>query len=490
MSKRLPSKSSIAILAAHAFAPLHLLAAGVSKQLASSGFQSLSQCQNDALAVRDCFLDVFQLHADASKVRALTSKGGVVSRGALIAGLKALSSGASPADRVLFFFSGQGVRIGDKLFLAPEDAWSPDEPDALLELGKVLEIVDSSPALQKLIILDVCWCGSQNPHAANVVPSALSKKFLEEYLRLGKTTAVVCSSSDSQAVTTRSPNPKLSLFSYHLEAALRGDSESLTDSLLTLPTLFDSVAAKVRRDSKAYKRVQQPVLVAPKAGTFVFGDFRPILNPASFSVDRYPIASLQFSDWEPMEAKDVLPNNKRWTYSLEHIAGLVNESLGSHLEERLGMVAANLKKALGFSTRDVDVSGTQIDFPDGVYQFVYEADHAKHGRLMHRIRFSPSWFGRSAEVVLVLEALSLSPTEVHIELFASIKPLELVPGLQAAGWKLTSELARKLEADWQGFHLVVEPSNLTFRGFSASELLTGPTKQAAVASGVMALLAQ
>jgi Caspase domain len=490
LSKRLPNKSSTGVLAANASCPLHLLAAGVSKQSVSSGFPSLSQCQHDALAVRDCFLDVFQLHAEPSKVRAMTSKGGIVSRGGLIAGLSALSSGASPSNRVLFFFSGNGVRIGDKLFLVPEDNVLPDDLNALLELGQVLEIVDSSPALQKLVILDVCWCGSQSSHDIAVLSSTFSKKFLEEYLRHAKTTAVLASSSDSQAVTTRSPNPKLSLFSYHLEAALRGDSEALTESFLTLPKLFDSVSAKVRRDSKAYKRTQQPILVLPTSDPFVFGDFRPILNPASFSVDRYPIASLQFSDWEPMEAKDVLTNNKRWTYSLEHIAGLVNESLGTHLEERLGTVVANLRRALGFSSRDVAVAGTQIDFPDGVYQFVYQADHAKHGRLMHRIRFGPGWFGRSAEVVLVLEALSLSPTEVRIEMIASVKPLELVPGLQAAGWKVSSELPRKLEAEWQSFHLVVEPSNLTFRGFSASELLAGPTKQAAVASGVMALLEQ
>ena len=490
MSKRLPNKSSTQVLAANAFFPLRLLAAGVSKQLASSGFQSLSQCQNDALSVRDCFLDVFQLHAEPSKVRAMTSKGGIVSRDGLIAGLKALVGEAGPMDRVLFFFSGNGVRIADKLFLVPEDAFSPDDPDALLELGKVLDLIESSPALQKAIILDVCWCGPQSSYANADVTSGFAKKFFEESLRLAKTTAVLASSSDSQAVTTRSPNPKLSLFSYHLEAALRGDSEALTDSFLTLPKLFDSISAKVRRDSKAHKRAQRPVLVAPLSDTFVFGDFRPILNPASFSVARYPIASLQFSDWEPMEAKDVLTNNKRWTYSIEHIAGLVNENLGTHLEDRLGMVVAKLKKALGFSSRDVAVAGTQVDFPDGVYQFVYEAEHAKHGRLMHRIRFAPSWFGRSAEVVVVIEALSLSPTEFLIEMIAPVKPLELVPGLQAAGWKVASELARKVEADWQNFHVVVEPSNLTFRGFSASELLTGATKQAAVASGVMALLAQ
>src|SRR4051812_1743435 len=78
---------------------LHLLAVGVSKQTTSSGFRNIQQCENDAVAVRNCFQDVFQLNADPSKLRQLVSKVNPVSKGAIVHELRELASGAGPNDR-------------------------------------------------------------------------------------------------------------------------------------------------------------------------------------------------------------------------------------------------------------------------------------------------------------------------------------------------------------------------------------------------------
>ncbi len=110
---------------------------------------------------------------------------------------------------------------------------------------------------------------------------------------------------------------------------------------------------------------------------------------------------------------------------------------------------------------------------------------------MHRVSFLESWFGRFPDMVKVLDVLQLVPTEIQFDLSSTVEPPELVAGLEAAGWQLTSQLEHKVEAGREGFQVIVEPSTLTFRGFSPRELLESgePTgKQSTFAAGVLALL--
>lgn len=352
---------------AESLGDLHVLCVGVSKQLRTSGFRSLPQCEHDALAVRDAFADVFQLGAQARNVSQLTSKAATVAKGSIIDALRQLATAASDDDRILFFFSGHGQRLGDKLYLVPEDAWDSDDPEALIEFDRVLEILNGSKARQKFIVLDACWSGPDVTHIKRFVPASFSKKFLEDYL--GRTTgiAILTSSSESQTSTTQSPNPKLSLFTHHFIAALRGHPDALDDRFLTLQKLFEYVSVNVQRDSKSYHKLQEPVLRTSASGSLVLGDFRPIINPAAFEVGQYPIDTIDFVEIEDLRVTDVLTNIKKWTYSTEYLAARVNGQLGDRYEERLGRLAAGLRNDVGISSSDISIERNRLAFPDGMY---------------------------------------------------------------------------------------------------------------------------
>ncbi len=326
--------------------PIRVLAVGISKYEASSGFRSISQCENDASTIRDCFDDVFQLQGHKSAIKQLTSKHDVVSRGRLISAIMELASEATPTERILFFFSGHGQRLGEKLYLVPQDAWSEDDPEGFVEFAKLNELIDASKARQKLIFLDACWSGPETSTSKTFVPATFSRSFLEGYLQKTSGTAIIASSSSSQPSTTKSPNPKLSLFTYHLNAALRGDPEALDDLFLTLPKLFEYVNVKVQRDARSYHQTQEPVLKSVASGVIVLGDFRSIINPAKLALDKFPVSSVQFNDERPMRVDDVLSNIKRWTYSTSYLAGRVNSTLPEHMEEELGVIVVALR--LGF----------------------------------------------------------------------------------------------------------------------------------------------
>ncbi len=353
---------------------LHVLCVGVSKQLPASGFRSLPQCEHDALAVRDAFADVFQLGAQARNVSQLTSKAATVAKGSIIDALRQLATAASDSDRILFFFSGHGQRLGDKLYLVPEDAWDSDDPEALIEFDRVLEILNGSKARQKFIVLDACWSGPDVTHIKKFVPSSLSKKFLEDYLSRTTGFFILTSSSDSQTSTTQSPNPKLSLFTHHFVAALRGHPDALDDRFLTLQKLFEYVSVNVQRDSKSYHKLQEPVLRMSASGSPVLGDFRPIINPAGLG--EYPIDTIYCVEIEDLRVTDVLRNIKKWTYSMEYLAAKVNTQLGDHYEERFGRLAARLRNEVEISSSDIRArvkQGKSIRFlvPKPVESYIY-----------------------------------------------------------------------------------------------------------------------
>lgn len=478
-----------AVVRADRIGPIHVLAIGVSRQTPSSNFSELSQCQNDAIAVRDCFLDYPQLFAESNKVTALSTKSATVSRGAIIGAVRDLASQAGPRNRILVFFSGHGHRINDKLYLVPEDAYDATDPSCMVEVEQLLQLLDNSQALQKILILDCCWSGPAITFEKGFEPAEISQKFLNDYLCRTKGVAVLSSSSDSQTSTAKSSDPRYSLFTYHLKAALSGAKEALDGNLLTLHSLFEYVSVRVKRESKANHKIQDPVLESKSSGVMVLGDFTPKLTQSPLALNESPVQTVNFSDSEGMLVKEVLTNIKKFTYSAEYLQNKVNDQLAEHFEEELGSAVARLKNNFDFPEDDVHVEGAAIRFPGGRYWLQYEADNSRSGRLIRYATFSETWFEDPGDMADVLKALELRPTELQFEMKDDINLKGVIPGIKAAGWTLTSQLEHKAEFSQGTFRLAIEGGTLTLRGFLPSELFgDSDSKQSKLVGSVLVLL--
>jgi hypothetical protein len=273
------------IVRADSIGQIHVLTIGVSRQSASSNFSVLTQCENDAIAIRDCFLDYPQLFADTNKVMALTTMSTSVSRGAVIGAVRELATEAGPRNRILVFFSGHGHRINDKLYLVPEDAYDASDPSCMVEVEQLLGLLENSQATQKILILDCCWSGPAISFEKGFEPAEISQNFLNDYLSRTQGVVVLSSSSDSQTSTTKSPDPRYSLFTYHLKAALSGTLEALDNKFLTLHGLFQYVSVRVKRESKANHKTQDPVLESKSSGVILLGDFTPRLTQSPLALN-------------------------------------------------------------------------------------------------------------------------------------------------------------------------------------------------------------
>jgi hypothetical protein len=347
-----------------------VLAVGVSTQLKSSGFRALSVCANDASAVRDRFQDIQQLHADPDFcVKCVSGGSQSATRGHILGSLHELAESANAQSRLIFFYSGHGVRLNykgsDEFFLVPEDAFSGTDVDALIPFSRVTDILSQSAAKQKLVVLDACFSGP-DVTGSKALPAELSPKFMKEYLASTKGTGVLSSSGIGQESTAQSPNPKLSLFTHYFCEALSGEKGALDNGRLTLNSLYDYLSVVVTKTSKSYNRPQHPALKSAFSGTIVLADFTVgLLASAAIDLADHPISGASFSDEERGKVTDVLTAIKKWTYSQEYLEEKVNDNLRGAFEDRFGGYAAKLTEEAGIPFGEISVEHSGVQFPDG-----------------------------------------------------------------------------------------------------------------------------
>jgi hypothetical protein len=257
-----------------AFGKCLVLAVGVSRQLAEAELASLKVCANDAHAIVEVFLTQDALNADRDWCIELSRLATLPPTKAVILGkLKDIAGRAEADERLIFYFSGHGIKINEALYLAPEDAYSSDDTNALISLVEVEAALNLSRAKQKIIVLDSCHSGQSTKNFKSAF--TVSRSFLEKYLKVTEGIAVLAASTAEQRANVRSPDPDHSLFTYYLLHALRGESAALDEGVLTLYGLHGFLSVEVARRAKSdhFTTPQSPVLYSSTTGDLLLGDF-------------------------------------------------------------------------------------------------------------------------------------------------------------------------------------------------------------------------
>jgi len=458
---------------------IRVLAVGVNAYPNKSGFHSLKKCVNDAFQIISTFREVHQLNADPNHTVLMTSDTTALlpHRGLIFDQLHELADGAAEDDRLLFYFSGHGHRIDgvDDHFLVPQDVFSEAKPDALVSMKEVLAILDGSSAKQKIIVLDACLSGplllGKKLHAAS-----FSDKFFAEYLASTKGVAVLSSSAADEASYEKSPNPKLSLFTYHFIQALRGDPNALDEQVLTVPKLFDYVSTLVKRDCKSYRLQQTPSLKTSATGTFVLADFRrALVAPSSVDLKAYPFNALVFRESYGERTKAILTEWSDRSKTPDQLEYAVNNlgGLKKYLEEPFAKWRPLFRKRFGFTVSEIETDGTSFTFPGGSLSHSYEAENKDGGRIHRELSLDIDWFDDGPRLSLLLSILDFEPHSFELSLGSSLKPMDQIAGLEANGWNIEKEANDQVVASKDGITMTVTQDALSFDGFDIKQLLAG-----------------
>ncbi len=462
---------------------IHVLAVGVNAYPNKSGFNRLTKCVNDAVQVASTFLEVHQLNADPNHVVLTTSETTALlpHRDVIFDQLHELANSAEEDDRLLFYFSGHGHRIAgvNDHFLVPQDVFSEAGPNSLISMKEVLGILEGSPAKQKIIVLDACLSGpvllGKKLHAASV-----SDTLFEEYSTSPKDVVVLSSSAADEASYEESPNPKLTLFTFHFIQALRGDPCALDEQMLTVPKLVDYVRTLVHRDCTSYRLLLTPTVKASAIGTFVLADFRrPLVAPSSVDLKAHPFNALVFRESYDERTKAILTDWKdrsktpdQLEYAINNLGGLEN-----YLGEPFGKWRPLFRKRFGFTVSEIDANGTSFQFPGGALNYRYEAFSKDGGRVHRELTLDIDWFGDGPRLSSLLALLDFTPRTFEVNLGNCFKPMDQIVGLEANGWEIGKESNTEVVANKDGITMTVTADALSFDGFDINQLLAGAGAQ-------------
>ena len=455
---------------------IHVLTIGINDYDAISGFSPLTVCANNAAAIKNCFTDVFQLGADRDALTGLVSNGVLSpSRGEIIKAARKIAMNAQSADRIFVYFAGHGLRINDELYLAPQDAYSENDPSAHIAFADLCQILENSASKQSLIILDVCLSGPELI-GTDLLPPKVSTNYLVEQLALLKEVNVFLSSPGVDLANAESPDPKHNIFAYHLIKALKGTAKALNDQkLLTVDTLFEYLEAAIGEEVGSSSLLRTPSRGNLPKGMLTIGDFSmPLLNRAAFQLSEAPLLDVSFSDVEKIHVDRILTSLRSWSqYSVEQIVYSVNKNIGTALSARLGTLIAELTEGFGLAEGGVGESVNGIIFADGLYCMEYASNEKKTGTMTHTVSLGPSWFSRPLQMKKLLELFNVRPNTFVFRLSSPIKPQEIVPGLRSSGWTIDSKLTEKVIASRDKYQIVATPTTLNFYGFRPEDIFGG-----------------
>ncbi|UFW51099.1 MULTISPECIES: caspase family protein [Bradyrhizobium] len=180
----------------------------------------LTGCEADARAIKKALAT----HADGLKnfkVDLLLSSKQLVSKGAIVRAFrKAFSS--RDARIVLFYFSGHGELTSDGGFLVTQDAMEGDEG---VPMAQLIAAANSSPASERIIVLDCCNSGSIGQfygslssialeEGVSILAACRTEQSAMETNGRGDFTRLICDALDGGAADVRGNVNVAGLYSY------------------------------------------------------------------------------------------------------------------------------------------------------------------------------------------------------------------------------------------------------------------------------------
>ncbi len=159
------------------------------------------------------------------------------------------SSKVGPNDMVVFYFSGHGVMVSNKMGICPFDYY---ELENIITDQDILSIMEASPARHKICFIEAC---KNDAGYASVIPEATLRAFHEK--RKGIAAGVSYITSTEVGDYSRELPDVGGVFSYHLLNGIeQGNADQDEDDIITIKELFDYIQTNVRRKTRGHQKPQ------------------------------------------------------------------------------------------------------------------------------------------------------------------------------------------------------------------------------------------
>ncbi len=172
-----------------------------------------------------------------------------------------LPSRVKSSTEVFVFYSGHGLPTpdGSGLYLLPLQADREVIDDTAIPFAKINDAISMTKPKSVTVILDACYSG-QTKAGQTLVASArpIALKAQNSFFPSNFT---VISASQSDQISSSSPDLQHGIFSYYLMKGMEGDADINKDGKITLGEMLDYLVEQVGRQAAMMSRKQEPQLI-------------------------------------------------------------------------------------------------------------------------------------------------------------------------------------------------------------------------------------
>ncbi len=180
-----------------------------------------------------------------------------------------LPSRVKSSTEVFVFYSGHGLPTpdGSGLYLLPLHADRDVIDDTAIPFAKINDAISMAKPKSVTVILDACYSG-QTKAGQTLVASArpLTLKAQNSFFPPNFT---VISASQSDQISSSSPDLQHGIFSYYLMKGMEGDADMNKDGKITLGEMRDYLVEQVGRQAAMMSRKQEPQLIGDSGRVLV-----------------------------------------------------------------------------------------------------------------------------------------------------------------------------------------------------------------------------
>jgi hypothetical protein len=170
----------------------------------------------------------------------------------------------SGQTEIYVFYSGHGLptKNGDSFYFLPTSADKDFLDESAIELNKIIAALKTTNPKSVTFFLDSCYSGyarSGDTLLANARPAKLKSS---EATFPSNFTVIAASQSDQ--ISSSSPELKHGIFSYYLMRGMEGDADLNKDGKITTGEMHDYLAMQVPKQAEMLNRDQRPQMIGDK----------------------------------------------------------------------------------------------------------------------------------------------------------------------------------------------------------------------------------
>ena len=185
-------------------------------------------------------------------------------RANILSELNSVAQAAGEGDLLLFYFSGHGIADSGESYLLPRDARLAALTYTSVAMAEVRQIIESSPARAKVIVLDACHSGA----AIGKAGPAMTSEFIQRVFTEAEGMAVLASCKQGQQ-SWEWPEEGRSVFTHFLLEALAGKADFDGKGFVTVSDAGRYVTDGVKAWAVEHGVPQTPTLQVTVAGDIV-----------------------------------------------------------------------------------------------------------------------------------------------------------------------------------------------------------------------------